>query len=255
MLFEKGRKISLFLLLVALSSACGLVTSSGDSMSNADRAVLYLQMGTRYLELDILDVAKEKLETARRLDSSNAEIYNALGSFYERIREYDEAADNFETAVSKDPNSYSIKSNYGRFLCERGQYKTGLAKLQEAIDLPMNNRQWFALTHIGMCYVKQNNLKQGEEYLRQALLLQPDYPPALEQMLIVSYKNRQYMSARAFLERYLSFAKHSPETLWYGFQNERALGNGKLAEEYGAQLLSTYPASKEAKDIKTVLGK
>ncbi|MGZ4957902.1 MAG: type IV pilus biogenesis/stability protein PilW [Methylomonas sp.] len=249
-------KTGIILLAAALSSACTLLPDfSGDSMSNAEKANLNMLMGTRYLEMGMLDVAKEKLELALDLDSGNADIHNAMGIFYERIKEYDKAADQYESAVSKGPDSFDIKSNYGRFLCDRGDFKKGMAVLQQALDAPMNNRQWFALTNMGICYVEQNDLSHAEDYLRQALQLQADYPPALLEMQKISYENRQYMSARAFLERYLAVGKHTPETLWIAYQTERSLGNQKTAEEYGQQLTSLFPVSKEAQQIKNAIGK
>lgn len=249
-------KVSGLLLFTALAVSCGLVPNfSGGSISSAEKAQLYMQMGARYLEMDKLDVALEKLEAAKSLDSSNADIYNALGGFYEHIKEYDKAQDNYETAVRKGSENYNIKSNFGRFLCDRGDFKRGMALLQDAIDLPMNNRQWIAITNMGICMVKQNDLVRGEEYLRQALLLQDDYALALLEMQKISYEKREYLSARAFLERYLGGASHTPETLWIAFQTERAMGNEKLAEEYGTQLINTFPASKEAQQIKIALGK
>lgn len=249
-------KIVGILIVSALATACGLIPDfSQSSMSNAENAKLHMQMGTRYLEMGMLADAKEKLETALDLDSGNADIHNAMGVFYERIKEYDKAADRYETAVGKDPENFDIKSNYGRFLCERGNYPKGMATLQQALDAPMNNRQWYALTSMGICYVKQNDRERGEGYLRQALQLQPDFPPALLEMQRISYENRQYMSARAFLERYLAVGRHTPETLWLAFQTERSLGNEKMAQEYGQQLVGSFPASKEAQEIKKVIGR
>lgn len=249
-------KIANVLVAAAFSGGCALIPDFGSgSMSDAEKAKLNMQMGTRYLEMGMLDVAKEKLELALDLDSGNADIHNVMGIFYERIKEYDKAADQYESAVSKGPDNFDIKSNYGRFLCERGDFKKGMTVLQEALDAPMNNRQWFALSSMGICYVKQNDVSHGEDYLRQALQLEPDYPPALLEMQKISYQNRQYMSARAFLERYLAVGKHTPETLWIAFQTERSLGNQKMAEEYGQQLVGSFPASKEAQQIKNAVGK
>jgi type IV pilus assembly protein PilF len=246
----------IYILVPLLTGGCGLVPNfSGDSMSNAEKAKLYMQMGIRYLDLNILDVAKEKLTLALRLDSGNAEIRGALAAFYERIKDYPAAEDSYEAAVSRAPDNFSIKSNYGRFLCERGHYKQALAMLQDALDQPMNNRQWFALTNLGNCYVLQNDLAHGEEYCRKALALQPDYAPALLEMQKISYQNRQYLSARGFLERYLAVAPQSPESLWYAFQTERALGDGVAAAEYSEQLITSFPASKEAQEIRNVIGK
>ena len=112
-----------------------------------------------------------------------------------------------------------------------------------------------ALTNLGYCYVLQNDLAHGEEYCRKALALQPEYAPALLEMQKISYQNRQYLSARAFLERYLAVAAQSPESLWYAFQTERALGDSAAADGYSEQLLTLFPASKEAQEIRNVTGK
>lgn len=243
-------------LLALAITGCGLVPNmNSESMSSAEEAVLFMQMGKSYLELGKLEQAKKKLETALHLDSGNADIHNAMGEFYERIKEYDQAKDSYSTAVRKAPDNYMVAANYGRFLCDRGDYKNGMDMLQKAMDQPMNNRQWFALTGMGDCYAGQEDLQHAEDYLRQALLLQPDFPPALQEMQKISYQKRQYMSARAFLERYLSVSKHTAETLWYAFQTERALGNSGMAEEYGELLINNFPVSKEAQEIRAALGK
>ncbi|WFP52038.1 type IV pilus biogenesis/stability protein PilW [Methylomonas sp. EFPC3] len=238
-----------------VAGGCGLLPTSRETMSSADKAKLNLQMGARYLDMGMLDVAREKLETAVRLDSSNAEIHNTLAVFYERIKDYDAADDSYRNAMRKDPESFSIKSNYGRFLCDRGKYDQAFELLNNSLESPMNNRPWFALTNLGLCHVKQNDFRQAETCFRQALQTQPDYAPALLEMQRISYQNQQFMSARAFMERYLGVAKHTPESLWLAFQTERALGNGKLAEEYREQLLGSFPASKEAQQVKTAISK
>jgi len=79
-------------------------------------------------------------------------------------------------------------------------------------------------------------MQHAEEYFRQALQSQPDYSPALQEMQRISYQNGQFMSARAF-------------------QTERALGNSKVSEEYREQLISSFPASKEAQQVKTAISK
>ena len=252
----KSFRFIIFFSVCVISNACGLLPDFGnDSMSNDEKAILYMQMGTRYLEMDKLDLAKTNLDKAMRLDSGNAEIHNAMGEFYERIKDYSAAEDSYESAVRRAKNNYGIKTNFGRFMCERGQYAKGMELLQDALDQPMNNHQWYSLTGMGVCYLEQNDLPHAEEYFRKSLLLQPDFPPPLMEMQKISYQNRQYMSARAFLERFLAVSKHTPETLWIAFQTERALDNSKAAEEYADLLLTTFPASKEAQEIKSALGK
>jgi type IV pilus assembly protein PilF len=66
----------------------------------------------------------------------------------------------------------------------------------------------------------------------------------------ISYREGKYMSARAFLERYLAVAKHRAKTLWYAVKTENALGNKVLADKYKTQLFTLFPASKETQQLK-----
>ncbi len=239
-----------------LLGACALLPDFDNAgMNREEKAKLHLKMGVQYMDLGMLDVAKEKLDAAANFDSSNPEIQNALAVFYERTKDFEEASDHYRSALSKDPDNFSTKNNFGRLLCERGDYDKGMSLLQEALDSPMNTHTWLALTNIGVCLIKQNDNLKGEGYFRQALQGNPEYAPALQEMQKISYNHQQFMSARAFLERYLSVAKHTPETLWFAFQTERALGNGEAADEYKEQLLNSFPASKEALEIKTAISR
>lgn len=231
---------------------CSLLPDFGkDSMSREEKAKLNLQMGIRYMELGMLDVAKEKLDLAVDLDSGNSETQNALAVYYERIKNYDEASTRYKEVLSRDPTNFSAKSNYGKLLCEQGNFEQGTQLLQEALDAPLNNRAWLSQTNMGLCLLKQNQEAKAEGFFRQALQGNGEYAPALQEMQKISYHNQQYLSARAFLERYLAVAKHSAETLWLAFQTERALGSSQTADDYKDQLLTLFPASKEALEIRS----
>ncbi len=239
--------------LCLILAACA--TTSNSSMSSKEKAVLNLELGARYLEMGMLDVAKEKLERAIQLDSNNADIHNMLAVLNERIQQNEAARHHFEKAMDLSPENASIKNNYGRFLCTTGNYQEGTALLQQAVAMPLNNRKWFALTNIGLCDLEQGEQKKAEQAFRKALQENASYSPALLEMQKISYQNRNYMSARAFLERYLAVAKHTAETLWVGFQTERALGNKTLAEQYRQQLLVLFPASKQAQQVRTAINR
>ncbi len=256
MSLEKSSRLVLLGILCILLSAC--VSSSGGSnntLSKQEKAALNLRMGVRYLDMGMLDVAKEKLEKAYRLDSKSSEVHNALAVLYERIRQPETARYHYREAMDLSPDDYSIKNNYGRFLCDTGDYGEAMPLLNQAAQMPLNNRKWLALTNIGLCYLKQNQKDQAERAFRQALQEQPDYAPALLEMQQLSYNKRKYMSARAFLERYLAVAQHTPQTLWIAIQTERALGDPLLTEKYINLLLSQFPETEQARQIKTAVNR
>jgi type IV pilus assembly protein PilF len=222
-------------------------------MSTEEKADLYLQMGVRYLDMNMTLPAKEKLEIALGLNSKNAEIHNALGVLHERLNQQSIAGSYYQQANKMSANNFSIKNNYGRFLCESGKYQEGVALLKQALMMPLNNRKWFAYTNIGRCESKNSDKELAESNFRQALQENSRYSPALQAMQKMSYDNGNYLSARAFLERYLAVAQHTSETLWYAVQTERGLGNKSMADQYKEKLFSLFPVSKQTVQMKAVV--
>lgn len=251
--FVKTRLIAVSLVLIM--SGCAATGDSNTNLSRDEKAVLNLQMGVRYLDMGMLEVAKEKLDTAYELDSNNPDILNAMAVLYGRIGQTDNARLYYQQSMKQSPDSYKIKNNYGRFLCENGLDSEGIELLKQAADMPLNNKKWLAYTNLGLCYRKQQRMDEAELAFRRALAIQPAYVPALLEMQQISYQNRNYMSARAFLERYLAVANHTPQTLWIGIQTERALGNKKGVEKYQQDLLSLFPGSEQAQQIRTAINR
>ena len=233
----------------AMAMAMLACSSTGTARNKKESADIHLQLGIRYLGMDRLSFAKEHLEKAVELDSGNAEALNALAFLYEKLRQPEKADELYEDALDAAPDDLSVQNNFGRFLCEHGQYEKGMNYLKQAVSSPLNNRQWLALTNAGRCELKQGRVDAAEAYLRQALQIDASYAPALLEMQKLSYQKAEYWAAKGFLGRYLSVGKHTAETLWYAYQTERALGNRSAAEDYRKMLLETFPLSKEAKQI------
>lgn len=244
----------IFICLIALFvNACVTNETPKDTLSDAEKSKMYMEMGVRYMQMNMLREAQGKLLLALDIDANNGATHDALGVLSERLGEKQKAKQYYQNAIRLDPDSSSIINNYGRFLCENGDVDAGLELLQQAAEKPLNNRKWFAYTNIAICQLKKGDEMLAEGNFRQALQENVNFSPALAEMQKISYKNNKYMSARAFLERYLAVAKHTAETLWYAVQTERALGNRNLAESYREKLFSSFPASKQTQQIKSAM--
>lgn len=242
--------MSKYLIIIVISvfmTAC-VKTGIKEKMPEEEEAALYRNLGERYLEMGRLKEAKNNLEKAEKI-SSNADIHNALGALNERLGLFTEAKSEYQQAIALDVNNVGAKNNYGRFLCERGHYKEGMALLNDALVIPLNNRKWLSYTNIGRCHLEANKQDLAEANLRKALQLNQNFPSALFEMQKISYHSGKYLSARGFLERYLSVSKHNAGTLWYAVQTERALGNKRFVESYKEKLNRLFPTSKEAQQI------
>lgn len=241
----------IFCLTAVLLTGC--FNTNPSDVTSSEKALTYLNMGVRYMDMGELRFAKDNLEKALDWDSNNPEIHNAAAALYEKIQELEKARSHYQSALRLDAQNPQTQNNYGRFLCETDSQAEGLQYLNTALNMPLNNRRWFALTNAGRCLIKQGQKTQAEAYFREALQLQPDYSPALLEMLKLAYNDGKYMSAKAFAQRYQNVAQPRPDFLWYAMQIEYSLDHKYLAEQYKASLLNDYPNSDEAKRVKTAI--
>jgi len=107
----------------------------------------------------------------------------------------------------------------------------------------------FSYTNAGSCAFNAKDTAKAEQYWRKALEVNPEFPPALLQMGRLSVNQKNYMSARAYLQRFHQVAKPSPESLWLGIQTERVLGDKNAEASYSMLLKNGYPDSPQAKQL------
>ncbi len=241
------------LLLLCISiSACTSVTKPDADMDIPEEspANTYTELGKEYLLRGQDDVALENFKNALKADSGNSEAHHAIAILYQKLgreslREY-----HLQQAVSLRPSNASAQTDYGYFLCARGDYSEAETHFKKAIATPLYQRPWVPMTHAGICAQLAGRLEDSENYLREALKLRPAFSPALLAMADLSLKTDNPMSARAFVQRYLSSTSPSAQALLLGVQIEQALGDRTTAKSYRSQLENLYPDSKEAETLR-----
>jgi len=92
-------------------------------------------------------------------------------------------------------------------------------------------------------------LDKAERFLRQSLEYDENLAASLLALSRIQYKNGEYLSARAFLQRYEVTADHTEESLLAAFQIERELGDEQAATEYRRQLIQQFPHSEAAQSL------
>ena len=246
------RFFKLFLSSVFVFGLTACVTNSDIKAVENNSTDIYLQLGVRYLNLNKLEIAKENLQHAIRLDSKNAQAFNALAFLDEKLNKIDDARTHYQTAISLIPDDLGVKNNYGRFLCEQGETEKGMALLITATTDGLNERPWLAMTNLGRCYMQLAKYQDAETYFAQALQLNNAYTPALLEMQKVNYQQGNFELAKIYLQRYNEASEPTPESLLIASQIEGALGNVAMAKHYQILLLTKFPLSAEAKRFKSV---
>lgn len=238
-----NRLAPIFLLVPLLAGCAGGVKKNPNEPSASE---IYVQKGVQYMENGMLDVALQDLQHAIELDGHNSEAHNAIAVLYERLNRPGDAEAHFRRALSLDSDNASALNNYGRFLCGQEQYEKAMANFKQVIDSKLYKLPWVALTNAGLCARSAGKNEEAEAYLRKALEENPSFPPALLEMAKLSLETRQYLSARAFLQRFEAMVEPSPESLWLGIQTEQALGNRPGVADYVQTLRNRFPDSREA---------
>ncbi|MDF9393663.1 type IV pilus biogenesis/stability protein PilW [Methylococcus capsulatus] len=229
--------------------------AANDPYGELSTADVYVQKGVRYMALGALEAALADLKHAVELNPANSDAHDALAILYEKLGQTAQADQHFREALALNPENYSAFNNYGRFLCHTGHTQEALAKFEAAYSTPLYPQPWIPFSNAGTCLRRAGRTAEAEPYLRRALEKNPGYPPALLEMAHVSLEARQYLSTRAFLQRYQTVAADTPETLWLGVQTELALGDATEARRLADRIWAEFPDSGEAVQARRLFGK
>ncbi len=210
-------------------------------------AQINIQLGLAYLRDGNKELALSRLQKALAQDPNSPSAHNAIAILYETLGETQRADVHYQRAISLNPGDPKIQNNYGQFLCSQSEYQRAEKYFQKAASNPLYETAYLPLTNAGICALRMPDHEKAEQFFRSALELQPKYPPALAQMMKLSFEQGSALQARAYLQRYLEVAKHTPDTLWSCVQIERELGDRNAEANCALRLKARFPDSVQTK--------
>ncbi len=236
------------LALVIALTGCSTSPVNKEGVDTVKAAKANAELGLRYMIQGNSEVAMVKLKRALEFDDSYGPAHHYLAELYRRLNRPDDAEDHYEKALRYSEGDASLlHNNYGAFLCGQGRFSEGERQFRTVLENPVYPRRDQVYENMGTCMLRKPDLKKAEEYLRKALQINPRLPGALLAMAKISLEEKNYMSARAYLQRFQSETKPIPESLWMGIQVERILGDKDALASYGLALKGRFPDSKETK--------
>ena len=228
----------------------GCASNDNVSEPQPDRASeINLEIGIDHFRKGNLPQAKEKIDRALDQNPRNAKAHMAAGLLYDRLGDMKKADSHFDRALSLDGKNPDIANNYAAFLCRNARYERGEKFALEAANNLLYKTPEIAFVNAGSCARANNNLPRAEEHFRKALSVQPRFGEALFAMAELELDQKNYLGARAFLERFMAVSRTSPSTLWLGVRIERGLGNAAAANQYAQRLKNEYPSAPETKQL------
>ena len=224
----------------------------GSPLTGPSPADVYIDLSGAYLQENNMTEAFKNAKKAVLVDpkSSNAQYMQAL--VYQRLGEVGEARNSFDRAIRLDPRNPVALNAFGSFMCEQGQYDEADPYFRRALDNPLYNTPWLASHNAGRCRERAGDIAGAEKDYRAALQANPRFAPSLLGMARMSYEATNYLSARAYLQRYSEVARHTPESLWLGIRIENQLGDADQMASYALKLKARFPDSEQAQYLKSI---
>jgi len=243
-------RIAIGLLSLSVGLAACTTTEMSQPGAKADlkeAARLNTQLGIDYMRQGNFDLALEKLTRALDQDDDFAPAHSAIALLYQKRDEPKLARKHYKKALSLNENDPGAMNNFGIFLCGQGEVDDAEEIFVKAAKSKDNRSPADSWTNAGVC-VRRNpkKLDKAEEYLREAIRLNPRHENALAQMAAVCFDRQDYLRSRAFLQRYEKVGPPTLETLWIGAQTESALGDTAAAQAYSDRLRKQFPESDES---------
>jgi type IV pilus assembly protein PilF len=212
-------------------------------------------LGLEYMNRGQYEVALGKLKKAVKQDPNYAPAQTVLAVLYERIGEQELAGRHYKKAYEASPKDGDVNNNYGVYLCQTGKSDQAIGHFLTALDDPFYSSPSIALSNAGSCALSIGDYAGADEYLLRALKIEPDQPDALMNMAELSFAQKNYLSARAFLQRYEAVSEHRAETLLLAYKIEVASNNAKAANTYKLMLEHNFPDSEQTAEVRRLAGR
>lgn len=245
--------LSLLLIVMLGLTACSSssVLRGKEQTDEEKAAATYAELGLGYLRQGNLEMALTKLKRALEIDDDNPEANHYIAEVYNKLGEKALAERHYRRAVRLSPNNPMVQNNFGAFLCKEGKLAEAEEYLLRSVTESRNRNPALVYENIGLCAYRGGERNKAEEYFRKALDKQPELAKSLYYMAVLSYDKKDYLRARAFIQRYEAVTNHVPQSLRLAARIEQAMGDQNAADKYLATLRQNFPNANDESDLTT----
>ena len=239
--------------LVFLIEACHKEVTTGEKPpTEHEAAVANVNLAAGYINQGRPELAIERLQRAIKQDPKLADAHSTIALAYDVLGSAEDAETHYKKATQLEPDNSSAANSYAVFLCKHNRWKDAEPYFKRATANLKYQTPEVAYTNAGTCALNAGERAKAEENFRAALTRNPMYADALENMLDMSYQDKNYLQARAFLQRFRDAKPATAEVLWMCFNIEDKLNNHDAANRCAAQLREGFPGSPEVAQLQNL---
>lgn len=230
-------------------SATQELKTASDQTAAEKRAQIRLQLAIGYFQDHKYEIALDEVKKAIAANPDYADAYGVRALVYTAMGQVALADENYQRALGLAPRNPELANNYGAFLCnEGGKPAQAMQYFDAALKNPAYRTPVSALVNAGNCDMKLGKADAAEDYLLQALRLDPGLAAAQAGLAHIYFERHDYQRAGFFINRLTASTKLdtlSADVLWLAIRVERKLGDRALEATLAAQLGQRFPGSPE----------
>jgi type IV pilus assembly protein PilF len=221
---------------------------SNDPADVERRALLRLELAGAYFSRAQYDTALAEVNQALAAKPDLAPAYNLRGLIHAALGDDRQADESFLRALAINPRDADAMHNRAWFLCQRNRHDEADRGFEQALAQPQYRDVPRTLLAQGVCYARSGKLVEAEAKLSRAYEFDPGNATVTLNLAEVLYRRGDYERARFYVRRVNAREETSnAQTLWLAARIEQRIGNRNGAEDFGRQLRTRFPQSREAR--------
>ncbi|WP_350560967.1 type IV pilus biogenesis/stability protein PilW [Psychrobacter sp. CAL346-MNA-CIBAN-0220] len=233
--------------------------SSNRNLDKQEIARVRTSLAAQYIRKNELDTAQRQLEKAFAANNRYAPAYDMMGVLLQQegSRLNLEKADQyFKKAITLDPDFEQARNNYGVYLSQMKRYAEAVEQFEIAGAALGYEGRIGALENLGRTYLQLNNHPAAAKAFLRALDGNRNSLIAHIELVDLLLEQQRVQQAQRLYDETLILVQGqgtSPRLLLQGVKLAAAQNDKNARQQLAQQLLSAYPLSDEAKQIKTWL--
>ena len=226
------------LICTSLLSSCATTKpqpiESNKAGMNQEASIANVQMGMTYLKANNTVAAKGKFLKALQQSPKLPSSWYAMAYYHEVTGDTKLADEEYRKSIQVAPESGEAHNNYGTFLCRTGRYKEAISQFKLAIDEPNYMQDGAAYENAGICAMQIPDDREAYQLFQKALLNNPNLTNALLHFGQLSYKLKDYITAKNSLDRYLQIHEPNDDSSKLAYQLSQVKNTPKAPSKNNA---------------------
>jgi len=233
--------------------------SNDRNLDQQEIARVRTSLAAQYIRKNELDTAQQQLEKAFAADSRYAPAYDMMGVLLQqegsRIN-LAKADEYFKKAIALDRDFVQAHNNYGVYLSQTKRYREAAEQFEIAGASLGYEGRIGALENLGRTYLQLGDNSAASKAFLRALDGNRNSIIAHIELVDLLLEQQRVPQAQRLYDETLILVQGqgvSPRLLLQGIKLAAAQNNITTRQQLAQQLLSAYPLSDEAKQLKTWL--